>query len=52
MRQRYKDSTKRPKAKENQARILKMYPIYPKFCQKIQHKTSGPGESAAGVMYP
>ena len=40
MRQRYNDHTKRPKPKENQLGILKIYA----FCQKIQQKTSGPGE--------
>ena len=40
MRQRYNDNTKRPKPKENQLGILKIYA----FCQKIQQKTSGPGE--------
>ena len=40
MRQRYNDNTKRPKPKENQLGILKIYA----FCQKIQQKTSDPGE--------
>ena len=40
MRQRYKDNTKRPKPKENQLEILKIYAS----CQKIQQKTLGPGE--------
>ena len=51
MRQRYKDNTKRPKPKENWQGVLKI-PIFPKFCQKIQQRTSGPGESTTGVMYP
>ena len=42
MRQRY-NNTKRPKPKENQLGILKIYPL----CQKIQQRASGPGESAA-----
>ena len=33
-------TTTRPKPKENQLGILKIYA----FCQKIQQKTSGPGE--------
>ena len=40
---RYSDDTKRPKLKENQLGILKIYT----FCQKIQQKVSGPGESSA-----
>ena len=36
-----------PKLKENQLGILKIYA----FCQKIQERTSGPGESAAGITY-
>ena len=47
MRQRYNNNTKGPKPKENQLGILKIYP----FCQKIQQRASGPGESAAGVTY-
>ena len=47
MSQRYNDNTKRPKPKQNQPGILKIY----RFCQKIQQRASGPGESAAGVMY-
>ena len=38
---------KRPKPKENQLVILKIYA----FCQKIQQRASGPGESVAGVTY-
>ena len=40
MRQRYNNNTKRPKPKENQLEILKIYAI----CQKIQQKTLAPGE--------
>ena len=40
MRKRYTDNTKRPKPNENQLGILKIYA----FCQKIQQKTSGPGQ--------
>ena len=40
MRKRYTNNTKRPKPKENQLGILKIAA----FCQKIQQKTSGPGE--------
>ena len=45
MSQRYNDNTKRPKPKENQLEILKIFA----FCQKIQQRASGPGESTAGV---
>ena len=38
---------KRPKPKENQLVILKIYA----FWQKIQQRASGPGESFAGVTY-
>ena len=37
---RYTDNTKRPKPKENQLGIIKIYA----FCQKLQQMTSGPGE--------
>ena len=47
MGQKYNDNIKRSKFKENQIRIIKMYA----FCQKIEQRTSGPGESAAGVTY-
>ena len=47
MRQRYNGNTERPKPKENQLGILKIYA----FCQKIQHRASGQTESTAGVMY-
>ena len=40
MRQIYNGNTKKPKPKENQVRILKIYA----FCQKIQQKTSGTGK--------
>ena len=46
MSQRYNDNTKRPKSKENQLEILKIYA----FCQKIQQRASGLGESAVGVL--
>ena len=42
MSQRYNDKTKRPKPKENQLGNLKIYA----FCQKIQQRASGSGESA------
>ena len=42
---RYIDYTKRPKLKENQLGILKIYA----FCQKIRQRALFPGESAAGV---
>ena len=45
MSQRYNDNTKRPKPKENQLEILKIYA----FCQKIQQRALAPAESAAGV---
>ena len=41
------DSIKKPKPKENQLGILKIYA----FCWKIQQSASGPGESAAEVTY-
>ena len=44
---RYNDNTKRPKLKENQLGILKIYA----FCRKIQQRASGPGDSTVGVMY-
>ena len=47
MSQRYNENIKRPKPKENQLGILNIYA----FCQKIQQRESGPGESAAGVTY-
>ena len=47
MRQRYHDNVKREKPKENQLGIIKIYT----FCQEIQQKTSGPGESTGGVTY-
>ena len=40
---RYSDNTKRPKSKENQLGILKIYA----FCQKIQQRASGSGENTA-----
>ena len=39
MSQRYNGNTKRPKLKENQSGILKIYA----FCQKNQQMVSGPG---------
>ena len=47
MSQRYNDNTKRPKLKENQLGILKMYA----FRWKIQQRASGPVESTIGVTY-
>ena len=47
MRQR-QNNTRRPKSKENQLGILKIYA----FCQKIQQRASGPEESTSGVTYP
>ena len=44
--QRYSDNTKRPKPKENQLGILKIYA----FCQKIQQRASGPGECCWGYI--
>ena len=46
MSQRYNDNIKRPKLKENQLGILKMFA----FCQKIlQRAFAGQGESTAEV---
>ena len=45
MSQRYNDNIKRPKLQDTQLGILKIYV----FCQKIQQRVSGPGESAGGV---
>ena len=47
MTQRYNDNTKKPKLKENQLGILKIYVFY----WKIQRRGSGPGESTSGVTY-
>ena len=47
MSQRYNDNTKRPKPKENQLGILKIYA----FCWKIQQRDLGPGEGAVWVTY-
>ena len=47
MSQRYNDITKRPKPKENQLGILKIYVLY----RKIQQKTSDSGDSTARVTY-
>ena len=47
MSQRYDGNTKKPKPKENQPVILKIY----SFCRKILQMASGPGESAAGWGY-
>ena len=45
MRQRHNGNTKRPKSKENQQGILKIYA----FCQKIcQQRALGPGERCWG----
>ena len=46
MSQRYNDNIKRPKPQDTQLRILIIYT----FCQKIQQMTSGPKESAGGVL--
>ena len=45
MNQRYNDYVKRPKPQDTQLGILKIYAFY----QKIQQRTSGPGENTAGV---
>ena len=45
MSQTYNDNIKRPKLQDTQLGISKIY----LFCQKIQQRSSGPGESAAGV---
>ena len=47
MSQRYNDNKKRPKPKENQLGILKVYI----FCWKIQQRASSPYEKVAGVTY-
>ena len=50
MSQRYNTTqkkTQKAKAERKSARGLKNYA----FCQKIQQRASGPGESAAGVTY-
>ena len=47
MSQRCNDNILLAKAKRKSARDLKNYA----FCQKIQQRTSGPGESAAGITY-
>ena len=39
----HNDNAERPKPKENQLGILKIYA----FCQKIQQSASGPGDSIA-----
>ena len=41
----YNDNIKRPKRQDIPLGILKIYAFY----QKIQHRTSGPGRSTAGV---
>ena len=46
MSQRYDDNTKRPKPRDDQQGILKIYA----FCREIQQRASGLGESAADVM--
>ena len=46
MSQRYNDNIKRPKPQDTQLRIFIIYT----FCQKIQQMTSGPKESAGGVL--
>ena len=47
MSQRYNGKTKRPKLQDTQLGILKIFV----FCQKIDWRSLGPGESGAGVMY-
>ena len=47
MSQRYDANKKRPKPKENQPRILKIYA----FCQEIQQRALGLGESPGGVTH-
>ena len=42
--QRY-DSIKRPKLQDTQLGILRIYA----FCQKIQQRAAGPGESTVGI---
>ena len=46
MSQRYNDNIKRPKPRDAQLGILKIYA----FCRETQQRASGPGESAADVM--
>ena len=46
MSQRYNGNTERPKLKENQSAILKIYA----FCQKNQQMVSGPGWSCWGYV--
>ena len=46
MSQGYNNNIKRPNLQDTQLGILKTY----KFCQKIQQRVLGPGESTAGVM--
>ena len=46
MSQRYNDNIRRQKPQDTQLEILKIY----SFCQKIQQRALGPGESAANVM--
>ena len=46
MSQIYNDNTKRPKLKENQLVILKIYA----FCQIIQQKALGQGETATELL--
>ena len=47
MSQRYNDNIKRPKSQDTQLGILKIYA----FCQKIQQKAFGPGESTLLVLH-
>ena len=47
MSQRYNDNTKRPKPKENQLWIFKIYAC----CRKNQQMVLGPGESTTWVTY-
>ena len=46
MSQRYNDNVKRPKSKENQLGILKIYA----FSRKIRLRTLGPGEHCCGYV--
>ena len=48
MSQRYNDNIKRPESQDTQLGILKICT----FCQKIQQRALGPGESAAAATVP
>ena len=47
MSQRYNDNIKRPKLQDTQLGILNIYV----FCREVEQRASGPGKSAAGVIY-